>query len=67
MYVWHSLAYVCMCGMPICCGATCMYVWHSLYVVEQPVCMLWHSIAICCGATCMYVWHSLYVVDVCVA
>ena len=30
-----------------------MYVWHSLYVVEQPVCMC--GMPICCGATCMCV------------
>ena len=35
-----------------------MYVWHSLYVVEQPVCM--------CGIAYMLwsnLWHSLYVVE----
>ena len=42
-----------------------MYVWHSLYVVEQPVCMcgiayiLWSNL----WSNCMYVWHSLYVVE----
>ena len=30
-----------------------MYVWHSLYVVEQPVCM--------CGIAYMLLWSNLYV------
>ena len=42
MYVWHAYML----------GATCMYVWHSLYVVEQPVCM--------CGIAYM-LWSNLYV------
>ena len=53
-----------------------MYVWHSLYVVEQPVCMcgiaymLWSNLyvcvaePICCGCMCgiaYMLWSNLYV------
>ena len=43
-----------------------MYVWHSLYVVEQPVCMcgiaymLWSNLY---GVMPICVEHSLYVVE----
>ena len=44
-----------------------MYVWHSLYVVEQPVCMcgiaymLWSNLYVCmCGIAYM-LWSNLYV------
>ena len=42
-----------------------MYVWHSLYVVEQPVCMcgiaymLWSNLYVC--VACLYVGSNLYV------